>query len=313
MGIINLLRSTLNKVKAIFSSDDANVNLVADTSADIAVVPDTELTTNDGAGIGADLHTIQEDRLAFNRLSNQRGAYYITKKTPYQSDGALKLQTVELVFDFAYKMAFTDEGAHRRNRSGGSHKRRNAEIFANAFQGKIAECAACNLLFRLDKTICPDFSTHPRGEWDTVDLTVNGKEIAVKSTKHYGQLLLLETKDWDCNGHYVPNIGNSVSSYDCIMLVRLKPSCEDILKQHRLLYSDSIDRDILLQLVSAQTWSYNYVGYITNSDLLQVIQERYVLPQGALLNGSTVMDAENYYVQAGDLRDVSSLLARMQT
>jgi hypothetical protein len=165
---------------------------------------------------------------------------------------------VELVFDFAYKMAFTDEGAHRRNRSGGSHKRRNAEIFANAFQGKIAECAACNLLFRLDKTICPDFSTHPLGEWDTVDLTVNGKEIAVKSTKHYGQLLLLETKDWDCSGHYVPNIGNSVSSYDYILLIRLKPSCEDILKKHRLLYSDSIDCDELFKLVSGQAWSYDF-------------------------------------------------------
>ena len=209
-------------------------------------------------------------------------------------------------------MAFTDEGAHRRNRSGGSHKRRNAEIFANAFQGKIAECAACNLLFRLDQSICPDFSTHPLGEWDTVDLTVNGKEIAVKSTKHYGQLLLLETKDWNSNGQYVPNIGNGVSSYDYIILIRLKPSCEDILRKHRLLYLDSIDRDELFQLVSGQAWSYNYTGYITNADLLQVIRARCVLPQGALLNGSTEMDAENYYIQAGDLRDVSSLLTQMQ-
>lgn len=313
MSVISLLRSTLNKVKAIFSSDGANVKPAADTSVDAAATPDAELNTNEGTGIGANFYAVQENRLVLNRLSNQRDAYYITKKTSYHSDGILKPQTVERVFDFAYKMAFTDEGAHRRNRSGGSHKRRNAEIFSNAFQGKIAECAACNLLFRLDESICPDFSTHPLGEWDTVDLAVSGKEIAVKSTKHYGQLLLLETKDWDCGGRYIPNIGNSVSSYDYIILIRLKPSCEDILKQNRLLYSDSINRDELFKLVSGQAWSYNYVGYITKADLLQIIQERYVLPQGALLNGSTVMDAENYYIQAGDLRDVCSLLEQMQS
>lgn len=311
MGIINLLRSLLNKVKAVFSTNE-NLNPGADSPADTAVGPGTEVPISNGSGIGADLHTTHENHLVFSRLSNQRGTYYVTKKTPYQSNGTLKPQTVKLVFDFAYKMAFTDEGAHRRNRSGGSHKRRNAEIFANAFQGKIAECAACNLLFRLDQSICPDFSTHPLGEWDTVDLTVNGKEIAVKSTKHYGQLLLLETKDWNSNGQYVPNIGNGVSSYEYIILIRLKPSCEDILRKQRLLYLDSIDRDELFQLVSGQAWSYNYTGYITNADLLQVIRERYILPQGALLNGSTQMDAENYYVQAGDLRDVSSLLTQMQ-
>lgn len=311
MGIINLLRSLLNKVKAVFSTNE-NLNPGADSPADTAVVPGTEVPVSNGSGIGADLQTTHENHLVFSRLSNQRGTYYVTKKTSYQSNGTLKPQTVKLVFDFAYKMAFTDEGAHRRNRSGGSHKRRNAEIFANAFQGKIVECAACNLLFRLDQSICPDFSTHPLGEWDTVDLTVNGKEIAVKSTKHYGQLLLLETKDWNSNGQYVPNIGNGVSSYDYIILIRLKPSCEDILRKHRLLYLDSINRDELFQLVSGQAWSYNYTGYITNADLLQVVRERYILPQGALLNGSTQMDAENYYVQAGDLRNVSSLLTQMQ-
>ncbi len=311
MGIINLLRSLLKKIIDAFSSKKNKP--YADPPSDISFDRGSGAAIGECAGIGTDFHDDLEDRLIIHHLTNQRNAYYVTRKIPYRPCGTLKPKTVELVFDFAYKMAFTDEGAHRPNRSGGSHKRRNAEIFANAFQGKIAECAACNLLFRLDNTICPDFSVHPIGEWDTVDLTINGKDIAIKSTKHYGQLLLLETKDWDYKGQYIPNIGNGVATYDYIMLIRLKPSCEDILKEHRLLYSDAIERDVLFHLVSAQTWSYDYVGYITKADLLQVIHEQYILPQGALLNGSTVMDAENYYVQAGDMRDVSGLLTQMQS
>ncbi len=209
------------------------------------------------------------------------------------------------MFDFAYKMAFSSEGEHRSRRSGGDHTRRNGEIFANTFQGKIAECAACNYFYKFDKNIIPDFSVYKLGKWDTVDLSVCGKEIAVKSTKYFGQLLLLETKDWDRNGNYIPNIDKTVSSYDLLVLIRMKPSCEDILKQNRLLYSDFIKRKDLHCLLIKHAWSYNYVGYITKNDLIHVICNKYTLPKGALLNGSTLMDAENYYVQAGDMRSLS--------
>jgi hypothetical protein len=141
--------------------------------------------------------------------------------------------------------------------------------------------------------------------YNTVDLSVCGKEIAVKSTKYFGQLLLLETKDWDRNGNYIPNIDKTVSSYDLLVLIRMKPSCEDILKQNRLLYSDFIKRKDLHCLLIKHAWSYNYVGYMTKNDLIHVICNKYTLPKGALLNGSTLMDAENYYVQAGDMRSLS--------
>lgn len=246
-----------------------------------------------------------EEPVVFHRLSAQGNAFYITKKAPYNTDGTLKPQTIERVFDFAYRMAFTPEGEHRSNRSGGDHYRRNGEIFANTFQGKIAECAACNYFFKFDKSVNPDFSVFKLGKWDTVDLTVCGKEIAVKSTKHFGQLLLLETKDWDRNGNYIPNIDKTVSSYDCLVLIRMKPSCEDILKQSHLLYSDFIKRKDLHFLVLGQAWSYNYVGLITRNNLIQIIRDRHILPKGAMLNGSTSMDAENYYVQAGDMKNLS--------
>lgn len=249
---------------------------------------------------------------SFSRLRVEGENYSVTERTTYHEDGRLKPQTIDRVFDFAYKMAFTAEGQHRRNRSGGSRKRRNGEIFANTFQGKIAECAACNYLYKYDGSVQPDFSVSRLGTWDSVDISACGKEISIKSTKHFGQLLLLETADWDSQGNYIPNKGKGVSSYDYIFLIRLKPSCEDILKEHRLLYADYVNREELYRLLASCNWTYNFVGYLTKEDLLQIINDGYILPKGTKLNGKTTMDAENYYVQAGDLRDMASYGALLQ-
>lgn len=241
----------------------------------------------------------------FHRLSCKDGAYYITSRAAYRTDGTLKPQTIAQVFNFAYSMTFTSEGEHRSTRSGGNHSRKNGEIFANTFQGKLAECAACNFFYQYDKNVQPDFSISKLGKWDTSDLTVCGREIAVKSTKDFGQLLLLETKDWDDAGNYIPNLDKTVSSYDCILLIRMKPSCEDILKQNRILYTNTAEREKLYSLLMGQSWSYNFAGFITKTDLINIIRSRQIIKKGALLNGKTKMDADNYYVQAGDLRDIS--------
>lgn len=248
-----------------------------------------------------------EEKLSFRRLEEKNNVFTVSDKKPYTEDGVLKPKTIDTVFDFAYKMAFSEDGEHRSHRSGGSYQRKNGEIFANTFQGKIAECAACNFFYKIDPSVYPDFSVCPLGEWDTVDLKVNGKEIAVKSTKHFGQLLLLETKDWDENGRYIPNTEKETNTYDFLVLIRLNPSCEDVLKKQRLLYSEHTDRETLHRIISEQKWSYNYAGFITRSDLIYIIKNKYILPQGALLNGSTPMDAENYYVQAIDLRNISKI------
>ena len=243
---------------------------------------------------------------AFSYLQADHTSFFLTSKKQFSADGVLKPATIQKVFDFAYDMSFGEKGKHRSSRSGGSHTRKNGEIFANTFQGKIAECAACNFFYQFDKTVYPDFSTHDLGVWDTVDLTVMGKEIAVKSTKQFGQLLLLETQDWNKHGEYIPNIDTGSSHYDALMLIRLKPSCEDLLKGRRLLYSDVSDKNELRDIVFSQRWEYDFVGYITNDDLRYIINQRYILPKGSLLNGKTPMDAENYYVQSGSLRDMST-------
>ena len=204
-------------------------------------------------------------------------------------------------------MTFGREGAHRDHRSGGTHSRRNGEIFANTFQGKLAECAVSNLFHGLGYNVSPDFSTYDLGKWDSVDLSVAGYEISIKSTKSFGQLLLLETKDWDENGTYIPNRESGNGNYDIIIFVRLDPSCEDILRDIHLLKQDSANYDSLKNIILGHRWSYNCVGYITRADLQYIIENGYIIPKNAMLNGRVRMDADNYYVQAGDMRDMKSL------
>lgn len=255
------------------------------------------------SAVSADESEIFLPTVKFEPLRREENSYITTRKVAFKKVRDLKEETIDRVFDFAYTMAFDE--MHRKTRSGGRTKRKNGEVFANTFQGKLAECAAVNFFYKYDDTIEIDFDTYDLGIWDKVDLTVCKKEVAVKSTKRFGQLLLLETKDWNHLGKYIPNLGTPNDTYDYIVMVRIDPSCEDLMKKNRLLYKDEIERTVLKNLVSQQNWSYDYVGYINNGDLKQIIKGKHIIPQGALLNGSTPMDAENYYVQAGDMRKLT--------
>lgn len=255
------------------------------------------------SAMSADESEVFLPTVKFEPLHREENSYITTRKVAFKKVRDLKEETIDRVFDFAYTMAFDE--MHRKTRSGGRTKRKNGEVFANTFQGKLAECAAVNFFYKYDDTIEIDFDTYDLGIWDKVDLTVCKKEVAVKSTKRFGQLLLLETKDWNHSGQYIPNLGTPNDTYDYIVMVRIDPSCEDLMKKNRLLYKDEIEHSVLKNLVAQQNWSYDYVGYITNGDLRQIIKDKHIIPQGALLNGSTPMDAENYYVQAGDMRNLT--------
>jgi hypothetical protein len=41
--------------------------------------------------------------------------------------------------------------------------------------------------------------------------------------------------------------------------------------------------------------------------LMHLIKNNYILPQQALLNGKIKMDATNYYIQSGDMREIEEL------
>lgn len=232
-------------------------------------------------------------------IKKNNDGYYITNSVPFSPMGNISIDTVKAVFKFAYAMSFGHSGEHRAHRSGGKHNRKLGEIFANAFQGKLADCALYSILkkrgSKVDKL---DFGVHELGKGDTADLTIGYNILSIKSTKSFGNLLLLETRDYDSNGTYIPNN----TSADFTFLVRMKPYCEELMEKHHILYSDKLDVKLLEKLMLKEQWDFDIPGYITKSDLSYIINNNYVIPQAAKLNGRIEMDADNYYVQSGDMK-----------
>lgn len=241
-------------------------------------------------------------------LECRNGVYYITRKVPFR-DLSIHDTFKNEVFEFAYGMTFGKAGEHRDHRSGGQHRRKNGELFADTFQGKMAEFFLYHYLVGNGvKSTEPDLDLWDLGKWDSTDLVIKGFKINVKSTKSFGNLLLLETKDWDSNADYIPNSGTGNEHYDFFILTRINPFCSDLMKEQRLLYSDSAEISVLRKLIMSQKWQFDVPGYVTKNDLKQIISERHILPQNSLLMSRfTKMDAENYYIQSGCMRPISHL------
>lgn len=243
-----------------------------------------------------------------NKLEKRNDGEYITHKKPFLPIGTFRDSTVEMVYEFAYNMTFGELGEHRHHRSGGTHHRRNGEIFANTFQGKLSEFAFYNIAHKDLPLEVPDLSTWELGIWDDTDFIVNGSFINIKSTKSFGNLLLLETKDWNNQAQYLPNMAKGKADYDYFILIRMNPYCEELLRSSRLLYNDTIDKDILKKIVLDKNWMYDIPGWCSQNEISQAINNSQVIKQGDMLNGKTRMDAENYYIQAGDMHPVSQLI-----
>lgn len=208
------------------------------------------------------------------------------------------------------------EGYHRGKRSGGIKERSEKEKFVNTLQGKMTECALHKYLqgYQLD-TSGVDFSVFGKGKWDTVDLACNNNKIAIKSTKHFGQLLLLETKDWDENGNYIPNEDTNTGEYDEIVLMRIRPNIDDVIKRKPDFWQ--LDVAEQLEFLKSIKWEFEISGYITHEDLQYIIRNHYVIKQGDRLGkvkenyNGIVMDADNYYVQVTNMRKKEELLRRL--
>lgn len=246
----------------------------------------------------------------FNKLiSNDNINFFITNKKAFSNSHKFKEKTIQKCFEFAWDMSFGNKGEHRDHRSGGKHHRKNGEIFINVFQGKLGECAIYNLFsnnkIELDY---PDFSVHELGIWDKFDFNYKEKNVSVKSTAHFGNLLLLETKDWNEDGKYLP----SDISYDYHILTRISPDSKGIMKANKLFYSDVANKNFLMNIILSEEWKWEITGYITKDDLKSIINNNHILPQGSLLSGKVKMDAENYYIQAGDLKNIISMIEELK-
>ena len=144
---------------------------------------------------------------------------------------------VNHTLEFAYAMTFGKSGEHRKYRSGGSHLRKNGEIFCDTFQGKLAEFYVYKELTSMGIN-CPKpcIEKWGLGIWDDDDFSINNTLINVKSMAFFSNLLLLETKDWDISGKYIPNS----KYYDYFVVVRIKPELKKEFSSHRMLYSSDI-------------------------------------------------------------------------
>ena len=247
--------------------------------------------------------------MPFNKLQNSNyNIYNITHRKNFQ--GTLNLNDrVEDVFEFAYGMTFGREGTHREHRTGGQIRRKNGEVFINTFQGKLAEFGLYKFFTNNGFILnTPDLGMWAEGIWDDVDLIINNKKINVKSAASFSNLLLLETRDWDANGIYIPNIDIGGGQYDFFILTRINPDGKSIMTRERLLYSNEVEKGRLKNLMVNNNWSFDIVGFITLSELRNLIEQGFILPQNSLLNGKTKMDAENYYCQAGDMQPIENIL-----
>lgn len=238
--------------------------------------------------------------------------FHVENKKAFQPVAFFKPKTIKKVFDFAYQMSFGQQGEHRKYRSGGQLQRKNGQIFIHTYQGKLAELAIYNVFYQQNlalyqkKLSAPDFSVYGLGRWDDADIRFNNVNISVKSTKFYGDLLLLESKDWNAHGTYIPNR----MIYDYIVLVRVKIDGEKLMKRHQCLYANHIKQDDLWQIIHQADWCYDIAGYINHDDLKQLINSKQLIPQNAFLNG-TPMDASNYFVETGDLKDFNALVKNL--
>ena len=164
--------------------------------------------------------------MKFNRLEVDKDnpkIKYISVKKYFDEIGCIKDEYVKKSFEFAYSMTFGSKGQHRAYRSGGRHRRKNGEIFANTFQGKLCEFAVYQTLNETHDINEPDLEVYELGKWDKYDFKIDDLITSIKSTKYFGQLLLLETKDWTLDAKYIPN---NNEHYDITIMVRLEDEIE---------------------------------------------------------------------------------------
>lgn len=212
--------------------------------------------------------------------------------------------SIEKAFEFAYDMTFGDKGNHRLHRSGGTLKRKNGELFANTFQGKLSEYVFYEKCLFYDLNVNPpDDNTYGLGVWDDFDFVINSKHVSIKSMAFFSNLLLLEINDWNKLGEYQP----SKITYDYHVVIRIRPDIKSLLKNLKLFYSEIADKGILKSSLKKEKFQYQIVGYISKQDLIDIINNRLIIPRGSLLNGRIPMDASNYYCQSGDFRNIDEL------
>jgi hypothetical protein len=234
-----------------------------------------------------------------NELTEKK-VFCINKKVKYQlknlPQGIFSHSEIEAYIKFAYNMSFGMKGHHRSNRSGGKSKRSFQDIFINALTGKLGELAVYKIFQKEQLDLKrPDTQLMPAGEWDEYDFEFNSWIFSVKTSSHFSNLLLLEKRDYDQDGFYLP----TNKQYHAHILVRIKPDLKFLV--NRIPNSNNTSFEYVNKIIQNEKLSFDIPGYLRKDDLVKIIKKGFVIKQGDFINCSTMMDADNYYVQAGDL------------
>ncbi|NWK75014.1 hypothetical protein D9K79_08745 [Acinetobacter cumulans] len=231
----------------------------------------------------------------------------------------LPTSALEQVLEFSWKMTFGKQGQHRAYRTGGSEIRTDLMVFRDVYRGKLGEVAFyyyCQQRPRVQQLSHIDFSCSGKGIWDCADFIVNDEHhISIKTTKDFGNLLYLEAKDWEIDllqhkAIYKPNQHDQSKNrgiYDYFFLCRVKSNIDAIIHQISQEPQPATLDDLKLKLfriLKLQKPKLDIAGYISNSDLYQVLQQETFLLQAGTFVGKSAkpQDAENYYVQSGCMR-----------
>lgn len=226
-------------------------------------------------------------------------------KVRYKEDHILKYEDFLEIFNFAYEMTYGD-GHHRNNRSGGSQNRNKLFIFNDILRGKIGEFSFYNFIQENSPNTSitqPDLSIHPKGIWDSGDFVINGKyHISVKTSKHFSNLLLLESKDYEIqNDRAIYNPSNSFDNFIFMVRAKTNPIQPSILEKH-------IKEKNTQELYEQLKISTQISGYISNNDLKNIISNDYTIKKGHTLNQKTKIDADNYYIMVKFMKEKEKIL-----
>lgn len=245
-------------------------------------------------------------------LSEDKGSFYITNRVPFKRKMYHSNEDVESCLEFAYNMSYLDKGHMKNRRSGGEILRNNGNLFCNIFDGKLAEFAVANLMNELSSSNMakPDLEVKENGNWNCSDLSTDGININISSSSKVSNLLLLECKDWTQEGRY-RHCKSNEDNIDFFVFVRFDEKINKLLSDLKLAYKNVMSRSELEEIkkrAMSVKWYYDIVGYITQKDLIDVIKSGFVLKKGSSLNGSTIIDADNYYIQVNDLRNINTFV-----
>ena len=244
---------------------------------------------------------------------NERN-YTINSKVNFISNVNVSIDDQFNCLKFCWDMTIGQKGKHRANRTGGMKKRKPMDIFCDAFIGKMGEVAFHHFCEKrnIAEVSDIDYECTPLGKWDDTDFTIKNKKtggifkIAIKTTKNFGNLLLLEQKDWEINREgkvvYMPNKNNhSKGVYDFLVFCRVKTNLSNIVDKELFKKEDA--QGFLNQTLRRLLVELQVVGYVRNSDLVEMINSNnFLIKQGDRLNRKTVMDASNYYIQSGSFK-----------